>query len=488
MHIRTYSHCLVTCMFICSDESAVSQSTTSRKLGGKTKSTSAKVDSDGSSNYHVSIPLSSTATGSSNSSFGTPPHFSSDHSTSLDSSFSVNFQNSDNSNVSHSDASGNHGYFNWNLVARPGSSSLTHFSGPHSPIATLAPHSTHTLPFTTHSHSSNEDISIHTSSSLPYYYPPEWNRDDHELQEWSRANPLEWNRSDFVGNTSVGDGVVPSSYSMDTTNPPPELSPSLLSSLDEPLDFDRVGDSQANDNTTSSMSATISFTRSLDRIPSTSDNRTNTETVDSVLFGAIPTSSDRDGTRVTQTRRDSMGQNRRQGVSYTADQHQSILQELLSAPSETSSASSYFSQRPDDHSYSSRMATARLDQTNRVTPDVLIDDYPTRRRNARVCSGRSRLDVLQHRPIHHELGGASGSGLLESDNSPVLPLEDIAGILLDIEQNNSAHFPREVQSNSRGDIVTEELSTPTTTYLPSSSQSVNTSDVITISSDEVCMF
>jgi len=483
---------LVTCIY--SGGSAVSQYTTSRK-GGKAKSASAKVDSDDSTNYHISIPLSSTTTGSSNSNvsssilFGTPPHFTPDHSTSLASSLPMSYQNFDNSNSSYNVTSGNRGYVNWDLATRTGSSSLTHFSGPHSPIASLAPHSAHTLPFTTHSRSSNEDVSIHTSSSLPYYYPPEWNRDDHELPEWNR----EWSRNNYVGNASIGDGMVPSSYSMDTTNPPPELSSSLLSSLDESLDLYRASGSQTDNNTTPSMSATTSLTRSLDRIPSTGDNRTNTDTVDSVLFGAIPTSSDREGGRMTHTRRNSMGQSRRQGVSYSADQHQSILQELLSTPPETSSASSYFSQRIDDHSYPNRIATVRLDQNDRVTTDVLNDDYPTRRRSARVCSGRSRLDVLQHRPIRPELAGASSSGLLESDNSPVLPLEDIAGILSDIEQNNSnsGRFHREVQSNNRGHTATEELSTPTTDYLPTSSQSVNTSeaaDVITISSDEVCMF
>jgi len=52
----------------------------------------------------------------------------------------------------------------------------THFSGPNSPIAMLAPHASHTLPLT--SLGGSNDVSIHDASSLPYYYPPEWNRDD----------------------------------------------------------------------------------------------------------------------------------------------------------------------------------------------------------------------------------------------------------------------------------------------------------------------
>ena len=469
--------------------SSGSRSATSRK-GGKAKSAKTKMDLDGSSS---NIPSSSSAAGHSDhpdsngagSSFSPFQFAASDHTMySLANPPSMSYHNSTNNpTVSYSD---NRGHINWPSPISTGSF-MPHFNAPHSPIASLAPHSTHTLPFTVLSRGSNEDVSIHNSNSLPYYYPPEWNRDDHDTPEWNRVDPPEWSRTDFVDNPSID---VPPSYSMDTTNLSPESSPSLLTPWEVPVSVS-VTDGQAG--ATSSVSTMASRRGHLDGTVSSGD-KSNADTVDSVLFGPVPTGDNATGSgvRMTQSRRDSTGQRRRQGVSYSVDEHQSMLQELLSPQPGISSSSSHFSSRPDDHSSSSRISTIWLGNSGRITPpDVLSDDYPTRRRSARVCPGRSRLDVLQHVPTvaQRDLAGASsGSGLLESDNSPVLPLEDIAGILSDIEQNNSEHRSQELQSDSRGHVATAELSTTNDTAgLTQPISNSEGSDVITISSDEVCV-
>lgn len=454
-----------------------SRSATSRK-GGKTKSTRAKVNSDSDTDFQISIPLSSSAVGPSShsinstngasSSYG-PPHFASDHtaySPNNHSSMSYHTSTIDNPPVfSYNNSTGDsRGYVNWPSPISSGPF-LTRFNGPHSPIASLAPHSTHTLPFTTLSQSSNED-GIHNGSSMPYYYPPEWNRSDHDMPEWNRVDPPEWNRTDFMNNPSVDNGVTPSYSSMSTTNQSPETSPSLLSSWEGPLNYAGSSGSSniVNDTSTSTVRVPSDGTSSY-------NNRSSTNMVDSVLFGAVSRNDDTEDARMPPSRRDSTGQRRRQGISYSSDEHQSILQELLSPLPAVSSASPYYGHIPDSQSSSNRVSTVRLDHSGRITPDVLSDDHLTRRRSARVCPGRSRLDVLQHRPLYRDEAGASSS-LLESDNSPVLPLEDIAGILSDIEQNNS-------QSRH---VATEELPTPT-----SRSADISQRDVITISSDEVCV-
>ena len=474
-----------------------SQSATDKKADGKAKSGRAKVDVDSNSNFQISIPLSSASTSTSSSSHSghshgnaTTPLFgpAPDHGASLPlanrfpSSASYQSHTTGNSTPSSSSNYTPAGV-NWQSGSA-GSSSLPYFNGHHSPIASLAPHSSHMLPFTTLG--GTEDISIHNSSSLPYYYPPEWNRDEHELPEWTRVIPTQWSRNDFMHNPSLSGGgmVPPPSYSMDNTNSPPQqLSPSLLSSLEEPLDLDldTMGSSRTQSNTAiSSASSMAPMPGPLDPMPSGSRG-VNINPMDSILF-ATPANNDRDVPRMTRTQRDSTGHHRRQGVSYSPNQHQSILHELLSTPPETSTASSsYLTQRADGRSPSnSRLSTVRLDQSGRITPDVLCDDYRyrTRRRSVRICPGRSRLDMLHQRPMEDELASSSSSsGLIGSDNSPVLPLEDVAGILSDLERNNSTEGLQ--SSGSRG--------LPTT----STAQPVNATeggDVITISSDEVCVF
>ena len=453
------------------------------------------MDLDGDSNFQGSIPLPSSGASPSNhtsssggagSSFS-PPHFASGpshalHSSNNHSPFSNN-STIDNSTVSYSNISDSRGYVDW-LSTGP---FMTRISSPHSPIATLAPHSTHTLPFTTLSRGSNEDVSVRSYSSLPYYYPPEWNRDDHDIPDWNRVDPPEWSRTDFVDNSIVGNGMMSPSYSTGAaTNQSPGPSPSLLSSWEEPIDLDLSGNSQANgvdsDGTTSSVST---LTPTSGGTTSTSDI-TNSETADSALFGVVPTNNDTDDVRMTQSRRESIGLHRRRGVSYSSNEHQSILQELLSPQPGTSTPYSSLGPRSYGPSSSNRITTVRSGQSGRITPDVLSDDYITRRRSARVCPGRSRLDVLQHRLVRHNLSGTSSgsSSLLESDSSPVLPLEEIAGILSDIERNDSERPPQELQFNSRGHVTAEELSTPTANTAGLSRNS-DRGDVITISSDEV---
>ena len=484
---------------------SASQSATSRK-GGKNKSSKSKVVSN--SSYQRSIPLLSSGASPSNhpdsngagSSFS-PPYFASSHTTHSSngqSPISYNSTTADGPPVSSYSTNGDHRYshVDWPSPISTGSF-MTHVGSPHSPIASLAPHSTHTLPFTTLSRGNNENVSIRSNNSLPYYYPPEWNRDDHDIPDWNRVDPPEWSRTDFMDNTSPSISTFSPPYSMDTTSQFSGPSPSLLSSWEEPLDLDVTGDSgnsQANGvvNSEDTASSISTLTSVRDEATPTSE-RANSEMGDSPFLTAVLSSDDHAGdVRMTQSRRESIGQRRRRGVSYSSDEHQSMLQELLSPQPEellsnqpaTSTPYFTFSPRPYGPLSSNRVTTVRSGQSGRVTPDVLSDDYTTRRRSARVCPGRSRLDVLQHRPVRHDLSDtSSSSSLLESDNSPVLPLEDIAGILSDLEQNNHDHPPQHLR---RGYVTADVLSTPTTTSQPISN--FDRSDVITISSDEVCMF
>ena len=464
-------------------------------------------------NFQISIPLSSSAAGPSTYSNGNgaSPSFSPSHFATSDNTMyspvhhppSLSYHNTatDNSTVSYNNVTSSHGHVNWPSPISTGSF-FAHFDTPHSPIASLAPHSTHTLPFTSLSHGSNEDVSIHNSSSLPYYYPPEWNRDDHDMPEWNRVDRPEWNRSDFVDNPVTGSSIVRPSHSMDTTNPSPAPSPSILSPpLQSPwqelLNVSVPGSASSQAGATSTMPSTRGA------LGGASSSSGRTDTVPSMLRGTVPTDNDTGDVRMTQTRRVSTGQHRRQGVSYSTDEHQSMLQELLSPQPGTPSPPSYFNPRLNGHLPSNGTVTARVGQSDRIMPDVLGDEYLTRRRpdvlgddylirrrSARICPGRSRLDVLQHRPGYYDPAGASSSSsLLESDNSPVLPLEDIAGILSDIEQNNSGRPPERLQSSSSRDIVTVGIPVPTTdtevlSQLISNSEG---GDVITISSDEVCI-
>ena len=489
-----------------------SLSATSRK-GGKNKSTRSKVVNN--SSYQRSTPLLSSGASPSNhpdsngagSSFALP-YFASSHTThSSNSQSPISYHNSDGPTMSYSSI-GDHHYdrINWPSPIST-SSFVTHSGGsPRSPIASLAPHSTHTLPFTTLSRGNNEDISIHSNNSLPYYYPPEWNRDDHDIPDWNRVDPPEWSRTDFMDNTLPSNSTVSPPYSMDASNQSPAPSPSLLSSWEEPLDLDIMGDSGNSQDSGNShangvvnsedTTSSISILTSVRDEATPSSERANSETGDSPFLTAVSTSSDHAGdVRMTQRRRESIGQRRRRGVSYSSDEHQSMLQELLSPQPEellsdqpaTSIPYFTFNPRPYGPLSSSRVTAVRSGQSGRVTPDVLSDDYTIRRRSARVCPGRSRLDVLQHRPVHHNLSGTSSSNsssLLESDNSTVLPLEDIAGILSDIEQNNHDHPPQHLR---RGYVTADVLSTPTTTSQPPISNS-DRGDVITISSDEVCVY
>ena len=471
-----------------------SQSSGNRKVV-KSKSTRANVDLDSNSKFQRCTPLtsSSSATPSNHSSSSSsssstdagsvfsPPHFAPGHTLhSLNSHSPMSYCSANANSTLPSDNATyvsdiNGGHVNWPLIDAD-----TRVSHPHSPIASLAPHSTHTLPFTTlNSRGNNEDITVNDNSSLPYYYPPEWNRD---VPEWNRVDPPEWSRADFMDNPV---GTMPPSYSMGATNHSQGPSPSLLSSWEEPLDVDLGGNSQANDiRTVPTLTSSASVTTS-------ANDRTTSNTSDPQLFGAIPTSNGTGDIRMTQSRRESIGQHRRRGVSYSSDEHESILQELLSPQPATSTPYSSFSPRPYGPLSSNRF---RLGQSSRFTPDVLSDDYTTRRRSARVTPpGRSRLDALQHRPVDYDLASTS-STLLESDNSPVLPLEDIAGILSDIERNDSLRPPQELPSDSRGHVATEELSPPTTNTAGISpiSISASRSDVITISSDDevscVCLY
>ena len=458
-----------------------SQSASNRKVA-KSKTTRAKVDSDSDSKFQRCTPLASSSGASpsnhSSSSSSTdagssfsPPHFAPGHTLHLSNNHSPTsyYSTTGNPTLPSTYVSDNRGHVDWPLI-----DAATRFSSPHSPIASLAPHSTHTLPFTALRRGNNEDISVNDSSSLPYYYPPEWNRD---VPEWNRIDPPEWSRADFMNNP-VGNGTMPPSYSMGANNQSPGPSPSLLSSWEEPLDVDLGRNSQANDvSTVPTLTPSASVTTS-------ANDRTNS---DPPLFEAIPTNNDTGDVRMTQNRRESIGQHRRRGVSYSNDEHQSILQELLSPQPGTSTPYSSFSPRPYGLLSSNRFTTIRLGQSSaRFTPDVLSDDYTTRRRSARVCPGRSRLDALQHRPVHNDLSSTS-STLLESDNSPVLPLEDIAGILSDLERNGSERPTQELPSDSRGDVTPDDLSAPTTNTAGISPINISDSrgDVITISSDEV---
>ena len=456
-----------------------------------------ELDSD--SDFQGCIPLSSPSVSSpsnhssssndAGSSFR-PPQFASGHTLHSSHNHSpTSYSTANNPTVSYGNISDNRGHVDWPSPISTGSF-FTRFSSPHSPIASLAPHSTHTLPFTTLSRGNNEDISVRDNSSLPYYYPSEWNRDERDIPDWNRVDPPEWSRTDFLDNPSVGNRMIPPSYSMDTTNQSPGPSPSLLSSWEEPVDLG--GNSQASgidaDGTVSSLSTFTDGTVSSLSTFTLTRSGTNSETTDSPLFGEIPTNYDTGEVRMTQSRRESIGQYRRRGVSYSSDEHQSILQDLLLSPQPgTSTPYSSFSPRPYGPLSSNRITTIRLGQSSRFTPDVLSDDYTTRRRSARVYPGRSRLDVLQ---VHHNLAGtSSSSSLLESDNSPVLPLEDVAGILSDIERNGFGRPPQEIQSSSRGHVTTEELPIPTANAA-GISQPISISDrgdVITISSDEVCI-
>ena len=478
-----------------------SRPATSRK-GGKSKSAKAKVDLNGDTdNFQISIPLSSSAPGPSTypNGNGASPSFRPSHFATSDNAMyspvnhppSLSYHNSaaDNSTMPYNNVTSSHGHVNWPSPISTGSF-FAHFDTPHSPIASLAPHSTHTLPFTSLSHGSNEDVSIHNSSSLPYYYPPEWNRDDHDMPEWSRVDRPEWNRSDFVDNPVTGSSIVRPSHSMDTTNPSPAPSPSILSPpLQSP--WQELLNVSVPGSTSSQAGATSTMPPTRGALGGASSSSGRTDTVPSMLHGTVSTDNDTGDVRMTQTRRDSTGQHRRQGVSYSIDEHQSMLQELLSPQPGTSSPPSYFNPRPDGHLPSNRTVTARLGQSGRITPDVLGDEYLIRRRSVRIHPGRSRLDVLQHRPGYYDPAGASSSSsLLESDNSPVLPLEDIAGILSDIEQNSSRRPPEELQSSSSSDVTTGGIPTPTTDTSGLSQPIGNSQggDVITISSDEVCMY
>lgn len=463
------------CLYI---HNSGSQSASNRKVA-KSKSIRTKVDLDSDSKFQRCTPLtsssgaspsnhSSSSSSSSSTNVGSsfnPPQFAPGHTLYSSNNHSPMSYYSTTDNPTY--VSDNRGHVDWPLV-----DAAARFSSPHSPIASLAPHSTHTLPFTALSRGNNEDISVNDNSSPPYYYPPEWNRD---VPEWNRVDPPEWSRTDFMNNPVV----MPSSYSMDTTNQSPGPSPSLLSSWEESLDVDLGGNSQANDNSTTVPTLTPSTS-----VTMSANDRTTLDTTDPPLFEAIPTNNDTGDVRMTQSRRESIGQHRRRGVSYSNDEHQSILQELLSPQPGTSTPYSSYNPRPYGPSSSNRFTTIRLGQSStRFTPDVLSDDYATRRRSARVCPVRSRLDALQHR--HHDLAGTS-STLLESDNSPVLPLEDIAGILSDIERNDSERPPQELPSDSRGRVTAEESSPPITNTAGISPISISDrGDVITISSDEV---
>ena len=461
---------------------------------------------DDADNFQISIPLSSSTAGPSsysNGSTATPSFCPSHFATPDNNMYSpvnypplMSYRNSttDNSTVSYNDATNSHGHVNWPSPIGTSSFFATQFDTPHSPIASLAPHSTHTLPFTSLSRGSNEDVSIHNSSSLPYYYPPEWNGDDQDIPESTRVDRSEWIRPDFMDNAATSSSIVQPSHFMGNTNPSPAPSPSILSPPLQPpwqelLSVHVPGSTSSQADATSTMSPIRGV---LGGTPPSSSDRT--DTVRSIPHGTVPTDNDTGDVRMPQSWRDSTGQHRRQGVSYSVDEHQSILQVLLSPQPGTSSSSSHYNPRLDGHLPSSRIVTARLGQSGRITPDVLGDEYLTRRRSARICPGRSRLDVLQHVPGHYDPTGASGSSsLLESDNSPVLPLEDIAGILSDIERNNSGHLSEELQSssNSSRDVTTGGIPTPTTDHDAAGlSQPISNSeggDVITISSDEVCV-
>jgi len=348
----------------------------------------------------------------------------------------------------------------------------THFSGPNSPIAMLAPHASHTLPLNSlggNSTSDSNDISIRDASSLPYYYPPEWNRDD------------------FSSPSSAGT-VQPMDTATNISTTTGQQSSHLFDSSFENRS-NQTFTSNSADNLNDAFIQELSpqhFLRSTSVEPSTDDDNNDSGVSLYRLVHLYPRESA--GDRTSQQRRGSES-HRRRGVSYTPDQHQQMLHTLLQpeTPQQTPSppvlSSGYnFRRRASEMiSLSSHSEASRLQHSLNTISQIAA------RQIGQARPGRSGLDMVYTRPLNGDSGGSSTNRtyeLLEPSSPSILAGNDEF-------TSRSDHFG---QSGSElpqydGDGTPELLSASGRVGqdVMAATNSEDT-DVITISSDdEVCV-
>jgi len=341
----------------------------------------------------------------------------------------------------------------------------THFSGPNSPIAILAPHASHTLPLTSlggNSASDTNDISIRDASSLPYYYPPEWNGEDF--------------------NSPSSAGMV---YPMDTT------STGQQSSHDSPFEnrsnqtFTSDGTDHLNDAFIQELSPQY-FLGSSSVEPSTDDDdNDNGESLHRVVH-LYPRESPSD--RTSQQRRGSES-HRRRGVFYTANEHQQMLRSLLqpetqqqTAPPPVSSPGYNFRRRVNEMtSLTSHSEVSRLQHSLNTISQIAA------RQIGRARPGRSGLEMVYTRPMNGDGSGSSTSRtdeLLEPSSPSVLADSDGFTSRSDYFGQSGSELP---QYGGDGTLQLLSASGGVGQDVMAATSSEDT-DVITISSDdEVCV-
>ena len=341
----------------------------------------------------------------------------------------------------------------------------THFSGPHSPIAMLAPHASHTLPLTSLGSSSTSDsneLSIHDASSLPYYYPPEWNGDDF--------------------NTSFSPSSTGMVHPLDTTTT--STGQQSLYASDSSFDnqshqtFTPNGADILNDGFIHELTPQHSLNSS--SIEPNTDNDDNDSGV-SIHRPLHVYPRELASDRISQQRRNSESR-RRQGVSYSSDQHQHMLQFLqpeeplqqMPAPQQTPpppilTPSYNFRRRAGGEAVSRSEAQSRLQHSlNQIAA----------RQSGRARPGRSGLDMVYSRPLN---GDSNGSSTSQTD-------EQVDPSSPSILTNNGDYFGlsgRELPQFHGGEMP-ELLSVDGRVEQDSvaATNSSEDTDVITISSDD----
>ncbi|XP_065911636.1 uncharacterized protein [Dysidea avara] len=339
----------------------------------------------------------------------------------------------------------------------------THFSGPHSPIAMLAPHASHTLPLTSlgsTSTSDSNDISIRDASSLPYYYPPEWNADDFNVSfspsSVGMVHPMDTTTTASAGQSSHVNDSSFESYSNQT--------------------FTSNGADILNNGFIHELSPQH-FLRSSSVEPSTDDDDDNDNGARRMHFYPRESASDR-----TSQQMGGSESHRRRGVSYTANEHQHMLRTLLQSetPPQTLSSPVSSSGYNFRRRASEMIGLASHSEVSRLQHSLNAISQIAARRVGWARPGRSGLDMVYTRPLNGDSSDSSTNRtdeLLEPSSPSILAGSDEFTPRSDYSGQSGSEPP-----HYDGDGTPELLSA--SGRVGQATTSTEDTDVITISSDD----